>query len=88
MVFNLTSGSQIHIILRANDSDDDPIKFSIDRLNASIPSNATSFGTLKDFDPNTGDVLMSQMVVTLVLKALPFTQQIATILQATLVIIW
>jgi hypothetical protein len=50
----VTSGSQIHIKLRANDSDGDPIRFSIDETQPYLP--ITSFGTLEDLNPNTGDV--------------------------------
>jgi phosphopantetheine adenylyltransferase len=50
----VTSGSEIHIKLRANDSDGDPIRFSIDETQPYLP--ITSFGTLEDFNPNTGDV--------------------------------
>ncbi|HJT47949.1 MAG TPA: Ig-like domain-containing protein [Nitrososphaeraceae archaeon] len=50
----VTSGSQIHFKLRANDSDGDPIRFSIDETQPYLP--ITSFGTLEDLNPNTGDV--------------------------------
>jgi len=45
----VTSGSEVHIKLRAIDSDGDPIKFSIN-------DTTTSFGILKDLNANTGDV--------------------------------
>jgi Big-like domain-containing protein len=45
----VTSGSEVHIKLRAIDSDGDPIKFSIN-------DTTTSFGILKDLNANIGDV--------------------------------